>query len=343
MDDGSATPRRAGGAIVLVSQATTGNGRPRYAVQDPPGRQYELLDRFSQAKYRAGSFDEMAAKADRLRTARFTAIDGDGTRTEVRQSEGRWPVPAPPRWMQFPQGPGTIELAGSRPGTAAEQAQAQAQASESARLRAGLHAEFEIQRNVRSVGSVGGRPDSQASETTYQPHDHVASFTESGKRIETDSGRHDVIRAMVEVAQIRGWTVQRVEGSEDFKRQVWLESSARNIKTHGYDPKPWDLEMLRQARAERGLVDAAPGPAAAPERPSLPGAVSQRAVLAAVESVLAERQMPPAERRAVLKATAERLVQRDAALRFELKPVERTASAPAPALQPSRVGPEPGR
>lgn len=336
MDNGSHTPRRAGGAIVLVSQATTGSGRPRYAVQDPPGRQYELLDRFSQAKYRGGSFDEMAAKADRLNAARFTAIDGDGTRTEVRQSEGRWTVPAPPRWMRFPQGPGTVEL--QQPGS--ETADEQAQATESARLRAGLHAKFELQRRV---GNVGGRPERQASETMYRAHDHVASFTESGKRIETDSGRHDVIRAMVDVAQIRGWTVQRVEGSEDFKRQVWLESSARNIKTQGYDPKPWDLEMLRQARAERGLADAAPGPAATLECPALPGAVSQRAVLAAVESVLADRQMHPAERQAVLKATAERLVQRDAALRFELKPVERTASAPAPAVQPARAGPEPGR
>lgn len=336
MADRPVTPRRAGGSIELVSQATTAHGRPRYAVQDPPGREYELAYVFSQTKVRAKTFDEMATKADRLHSTRFTAIDGDGTRTDVHRSGGHWPVPAPPRWMDFPGGPGMVRLAGAAPRSAAERAQA----AESARLRTELHAQYRIQR------TVGSGPDRQASETSYRSRDHAASFTESGKRIETDSGRHDVVRAMVDVAQIRGWTVQRVTGSEDFKRQVWLEASARDITTHGYDPKPWDLEMLRQARAERALRSterpAPERPVADPSARQRAGPVSQRTVLAAVEAVLTERQMPVPEREAVLKATAERLAQRDARMQ-QPRPDGRTVTPPSPSVQATRPDAAPTR
>lgn len=336
MADRSVTPRRLGGSIELVSQSTTANGRPKYAVQDPPGREYELVYVFSQTKIRAKSFDEMAIKADRLHSTRFTAIDGDGTRTDVHRSEGRWPVPAPPRWMDFPEGRGVVRLPGAAPMTAAERIHA----AESARLRAGLHAQYRIQR------IVGGGPDRQASETSYRSRDHAASFTESGKRIDTDSGRHDVVRAMVDVARIRGWTAQRVAGSEDFKRQVWLEASVRNITTHGYEPKPWDLEMLRQAHAERALRSAerpvADRPVAGPPARQRPGAVSQRTVLAAVEAVLTERQMPAPERQAVLKATAERLAQRDARMQ-QPQPDGRAATSPSLPIQATRPDVAPTR
>ena len=143
------------------------------------------------------------------------------------------------------------------------------------------------------------------------------AFTESTFRLATDINSPSVARSMVDVAQARNWQTLRVSGNDDFRRMVWLEASARGVKTLGYEPVPADLEVLARAREARlvnriePLRSAEPATtAAAAEKSSTRGGGSRKAVLAAIEAVLVARQVPEKKREAVMAAAAEHLAQR---------------------------------
>ena len=108
-----------------------------------------------------------------------------------------------------------------------------------------------------------------------------------------------------------------MSGNEDFKRMVWLEASARGVKTIGYEPNPADLEVLKREREARLVNRIEPargdGSAAATtsaEKASARGGGGRKAVLAAIEAVLVAKGVPEKQREAVMAAAAEKLAQR---------------------------------
>jgi Large polyvalent protein-associated domain 7 len=60
----------------------------------------------------------------------------------------------------------------------------------------------------------------------------------------------EVIRDMVSVAQHRHWDALHVRGSAEFRREAWLEASARGMEVQGYQP----TELDRQTLADRQEV-----------------------------------------------------------------------------------------
>jgi hypothetical protein len=198
-----------------------------------------------------------------------------------------------------------------------------------ARLQAALQERYIIKRATVTLGDVTvGR-----TEYRFRGDTSRVAFTESSFRLATDTNSPSVARSMVDVAEARQWKALRVSGSEDFRRLVWLEASARGVKTLGYEPDPADLELLRRERDARAsnLIEPAPGrnsagePTSAPKRMAGPTSTSataepapngsarggsRKAVLAAIEAVLVAQRVPETRRLAVLAAAAEQLAQR---------------------------------
>lgn len=94
-----------------------------------------------------------------------------------------------------------------------------------------------------------------------------------------NSKREDLntIRAMLTMAEARGWSEVKVSGSADFKRETWIEASARGITAQGYKAGDLDRQEADRRRAERGqeLPRTTPAPgtnevrqAAAPTSPT---------------------------------------------------------------------------
>jgi hypothetical protein len=167
------------------------------------------------------------------------------------------------------------------------------------------------------------------------------AFTESASRISTDTNSPSVARAMVDVAESRGWQALRISGNEDFRRMVWLEASIRNVKTIGYDAIASDHELLRKEREARQLNRLEPianGTSASSTsgKQSARGG-SRRAVLVALEAVLVAKGIPEGRRAAVMADAAENLAAR---LRngehHRVKVYDRAAPARRPALAPTR-------
>lgn len=111
------------------------------------------------------------------------------------------------------------------------------------------------------------------------------------------------IRAMLTMAETRGWSEVKVNGSAEFKREAWIEAQARGITAQGHKPSDLDRQEADRRRGERGHVPVQAGPKQdANEIKSVAGRAgevtapptAQAAVPAAVERHHAEVSQPDA-------------------------------------------------
>ncbi len=83
-----------------------------------------------------------------------------------------------------------------------------------------------------------GRPDSLA-------------FVDKGARLQTKLSNAQVAGSMVDIAESRGWTEIQVKGTQDFRREAWLEAASRGLEVRGYKPRDEDLARLKKLTSER--------------------------------------------------------------------------------------------
>lgn len=92
-------------------------------------------------------------------------------------------------------------------------------------------------------------PDREARLYADERKEYLA-FKATDDRLVTRIAATEVIRDMVSVAQHRQWEALHVRGSAEFRREAWLEASARGIEVQGYQPN----ELDRQALADRRVA-----------------------------------------------------------------------------------------
>ena len=320
-----------GGTVEPASRATIAKERFQTPI-DIPAERYELRDPFAEVTYRANTFPDMVAKADQLASNRFVALDAEGRLTTVQKVGGEWqrgpklaaaperPIDASPARDDVPQATKVVPSAKAQ--LQADTADAKVianivakaeRAALVARLEAALVDQYLIKRAPVTVGDVtiGG------TEYRFRGDTSRVAFTESTFRLATDTNSPSVARSMVDVAEARNWRALRVSGNDDFKRMVWLEASARGVKTIGYEPNPADLEVLKREREARLVNRIEPvrgdGPIASTtsaDKASARGGGGRKSVLAAIEAVLVAKGVPEKQREAVMAAATEQLAQR---------------------------------
>lgn len=87
--------------------------------------------------------------------------------------------------------------------------------------------------------------------TDYQQKSEVMRANSS--KITTKLNDRQTVGAMLDLAQSRGWNSVKLRGTEDFKREAWVQAQVRGLETEGYRPKATDLQ-----EADRRKVAAAP-------------------------------------------------------------------------------------
>lgn len=88
----------------------------------------------------------------------------------------------------------------------------------------------------------------------FYERDNPASvaFEDRGdKGLHTSKSDKDTVTAMLDMAQSKGWESIKLKGSEEFKREAWMEAQMRGIKTKGYEPSEKDKLELQARQAER--------------------------------------------------------------------------------------------
>ncbi|WP_287983253.1 LPD7 domain-containing protein [Piscinibacter sp.] len=329
------------GGTVEPVRGSTGTKTQAQRPVEVPGERYELRDPFAEVTYRSDRLREIVAKAERLGSDRFVAIDAEGRRTTVQKVDGEWqrgpqraptaerPLdPTPDRTDEPERGKvvpmkttareSTLPHAGDAARSAKVDIRADVQAERAARvarLEASLSERYVIKRAPVTIGdlSVGN------TEYRFRGDTSRVAFTESTLRLATDTNSPSVARSMVDVAEARNWRALRVSGHEDFKRMVWLEASVRGVKTLGYEPNPGDLELLKKEREarmvnrverEHAVGREAPAAPSTGEKGTARGNGGRKAVLAAIDAVLVAKQVPAKRREAIINAATEQLAKR---------------------------------
>jgi hypothetical protein len=92
------------------------------------------------------------------------------------------------------------------------------------------------------------------------------AFTDHGKQLSSALDTKEVVKAMADLAQAKGWREIVANGTPEFRRSIWMEGSLRGIHVAGFSPSKEDHERLKAAREELAQ-QRQPKPAAAPEKP----------------------------------------------------------------------------
>ncbi|WP_025038382.1 LPD7 domain-containing protein [Bradyrhizobium sp. DOA9] len=90
-------------------------------------------------------------------------------------------------------------------------------------------------------------PDREARLYADERKEYLA-FKATDDRLVTRIAAAEVIRDMVSVAQHRQWEALHVRGSVEFRREAWLEASARGMDVKGYQPNELDGQALADRR-----------------------------------------------------------------------------------------------
>jgi hypothetical protein len=77
------------------------------------------------------------------------------------------------------------------------------------------------------------------------------AFKATQDRLTTRLASTQVIHDMLAVAEHRAWRVVHLRGSLEFRREAWLEASARGIEPRGYQPTDHDRQAMAHRRAAR--------------------------------------------------------------------------------------------
>ena len=133
----------------------------------------------------------------------------------------------------------------------------------------------------------------------------AAAFRDEGRRLTAARNDPQVARDLVAIAVHRRWSTIHVQGSDAFRREVWLAGAISGLEVTGYRPVARDLQdAARRLDARRdspdaALLEAAPEAAADLRAPA--------ARMRVVEAVVRNRIGEPAEQERILDAARQRL------------------------------------
>lgn len=141
---------------------------------------------------------------------------------------------------------------------------------------------------------VAERRDTRIYYTDYQQKSEV--MRAAPQRITTRLDDRQTVSAMLDVAQSRGWQSIKLRGTDDFRREAWVQAQVRGIKAEGYKPKETDVQEAARRQAAAKPVEkpaAAPAAKASTAQPTKARTVKPAQVSAA-KPVPVETSKPPA-------------------------------------------------
>jgi len=124
-----------------------------------------------------------------------------------------------------------------------------------------------------------------------QSADHEPHFEDHGARLATPANDRNTAADMIAVAQAKGWGEIELKGSDEFKRNAWIEASLAGIATKGFKPQEQDLAMLDAARREREALTISAGARVKTDVP-VPTPAASPAVTAPVMPIAPAAQAP---------------------------------------------------
>jgi len=116
-----------------------------------------------------------------------------------------------------------------------------------------LYAELERKRRLELIESVHKQFRVAGSSFHFKDQPDKIAFRESDNRMVSAVNDERVTKAIVKMAEAKGWQKIRVSGHPEFRRAVWFEASLRGLEVSGY--KPTEQELKELANRMKNVVE----------------------------------------------------------------------------------------
>jgi Large polyvalent protein-associated domain 7 len=83
-------------------------------------------------------------------------------------------------------------------------------------------------------------------------------FEDKGDKLTTSTTDKAAIANMVDYAKAKQWENLKLAGSQEFRREAWLQAESQGIKTSGFTPRAEDLAALKTLTQERSTNSITP-------------------------------------------------------------------------------------
>lgn len=80
--------------------------------------------------------------------------------------------------------------------------------------------------------------------------DQTIAFVDDGELLRARAEHKEVVKALVAIAEVRGWDQITVKGSKAFRQAVWFEAASRGIDARGYVPSDIDKAKLAELQKD---------------------------------------------------------------------------------------------
>ena len=92
----------------------------------------------------------------------------------------------------------------------------------------------------------------------FRDRGREVAFEAQEKKLMTAHDTPAVVGSMIDLAEARGWSSLKLSGTDEFKREAWLQASLRDFEVSGYRPNAVDKARLEELKAERGASQSGP-------------------------------------------------------------------------------------
>lgn len=135
----------------------------------------------------------------------------------------------------------------------------------------------------------------------YHFPDGARAFTDHGNRLTSSSENSEVIKSLISIAQVRGWSDITISGTDRFKKDAWFAARLAGLDVRGYSPTDFEQGRLVRTLARTQappMSSAAPDLSPSSSSPSRGGGVVPRA---RADEDRAEAPLAPRERQRSLQ------------------------------------------
>ena len=81
------------------------------------------------------------------------------------------------------------------------------------------------------------------------------AFRDRGRELVAARLDPGAVRDMTAIAQHRGWSIVKAQGSAGFRREAWLAGRSSGLEVRGYRPTERDLQELQRRQDRRRLAE----------------------------------------------------------------------------------------
>ena len=84
----------------------------------------------------------------------------------------------------------------------------------------------------------------------FRDRGREVAFEDREKKLVTMFDTPSVVSSMIDLAETKGWSSLKLTGTDEFKREAWLQASVRGFEVSGFRPTKHDQARLAELRAE---------------------------------------------------------------------------------------------